>query len=148
MSREGSGKRNRASGTGSVLAGLPADLPPLARARALQARAAEAGFDWPDTLANIAKIEEETRELAEAVRQGGAPAVAEELGDLLLALVNVARAEGLDAERCLAAACEKFERRFRAMEARLAAQGRPIEQASLAEMDALWNRVKDGEERS
>ncbi len=134
-------------GPASLLDGLPTALSPMARAREAQARAARAGFDWPDSLSNVAKLEEETRELREAIRLADAPAVSEEIGDLLLAIVNVARAEGLEAERCLAEACDKFERRFRALEARLREQGRSVDQATPTELDAIWNLVKSGEER-
>lgn len=130
----------------SILDDLPPGSSSIARAAEAQARAAGVGFDWPDTAANIAKIEEETRELREAAARDDTESVAEEIGDLLLALVNVARREGLDAEDCLARACGKFERRFRGMESQLADEGRDIGQLSLEELDAAWNRVKSQED--
>jgi ATP diphosphatase len=114
----------------------------MERAHAVQVEAARVGFDWPDVGAMIEKIREETRELSTAWAQGDRRSIAEEIGDLLLVLVNVARAQELDAGSCLAEACTKFERRFRAMESRLASSGRKLGGETPGAMDALWREMK------
>lgn len=126
----------------SILDNLSDDLAPLARAVAIQKEAARVGFDWPDTFGIIAKIEEETRELREACERGEKSEMREEIGDLLLVLVNVARAEGLDPEACLREACSKFEHRFRSLEADLASQGKQFSTQSLDDLEALWEKAK------
>lgn len=127
-----------------ALEGVALALPALTRAVKLQARAARVGFDWPSAGEVLDKIAEEARELAEAQREGAA-AVAEEFGDLLFAMANLARHLGVDPEAALRAANAKFERRFAAVEAALAARGRRPEESTLAEMDALWNAAKAAE---
>lgn len=125
-----------------TLDGVPLALPALTRALKLQRRAARVGFDWPDAEGAAGKLAEEARELEEA---RGADAVAEETGDLLFAAVNLARHRGVDPEAALRAANAKFERRFRAVEDALATRGRRPEEASLEEMDALWDAAKAAE---
>jgi ATP diphosphatase len=127
-------------GTQGALDGVAAALPALLRAEKLQRRAARAGFDWPDPTGPAEKIAEEVLELAEA---SDAKRV-EEAGDLLFAAVNLVRAYGIAPEDALRAANAKFERRFRAMEA-LAGGQESFARLSLAEQEALWQRVKDGE---
>ena len=130
----------------SVLDGVPRGLPALARALRLTQRAATVGFDWTEPRDVLAKIAEEAEELSEEI--GGDPArMAEEYGDLLFVMVNLGRHLGADPEAALRAANAKFERRFRAIEAALAAEGRRAEDATLAEMDALWNAAKHAERR-
>jgi ATP diphosphatase len=129
----------------SILDSVAENLSPIERAHALQVEAARVGFDWPDVTAMIEKIREETRELSSACARGDRASVEEEIGDLLLVLVNVARSQEIEAASCLAAACRKFERRFRAMEARLAASGRRLEEETLETMDALWRETKADE---
>jgi ATP diphosphatase len=124
-----------------VAAGLPA----LTRAVKLQNRAARVGFDWPDATAVLDKIAEETAELVEAQQAGDADRLAEEYGDLMFVMANLARHLRLDPESCLRAANAKFTRRFHAIEAALARQGRSPAQSDLAEMDALWNAAKRAE---
>ncbi|HUF56574.1 MAG TPA: nucleoside triphosphate pyrophosphohydrolase [Thermohalobaculum sp.] len=125
----------------SVLDGVPAGLPALMRAAKLTKRAAEVGFDWTDPADVLSKIDEECRELVSEL--GRDPdAIEEEYGDLLFVMVNLARHLRLEPEAALRRANAKFERRFRAVEARLAAEGRPPQDATLAEMDALWDAVK------
>lgn len=126
----------------SILDNLSDDLAPLARAAAIQEEAARVGFDWPDTFGIIAKIEEETRELRDACKRGEKDEIREEIGDLLLVLVNVARAEGFDPEACLREACAKFERRFRFLEADLASQGKQFSTQPLDALEALWEKAK------
>jgi nucleoside triphosphate diphosphatase len=129
----------------SLLAGVPASLPALLAAYRLTQKAAGVGFDWPDAAAVLEKVEEETAELRQALAAGRADSAREELGDLLFTLANLARKLDLDPEAALAGANRKFRRRFAAVEAGLAARGRRPDEATLAEMDALWEAAK-GEE--
>ena len=115
-------------------------LPALARAGELQKKAAKVGFDWPDSAGVVAKIREELAEV-EAEPVGSAERAAE-IGDLLFAVANLARKEGLDPELLCAEANEKFVRRFTAMEAELSANGQTLEAAGLDEMEAAWQRQK------
>ena len=124
---------------------VPEALPALMRAIKLQNRAAEVGFDWPSALTVADKIAEESRELAEAVDNGETTRMTEEFGDLLFAMANLARHLKLDPEHALRAANAKFVRRFRVIEAGVAAQGRSLQDASLDEMEALWNAAKQAE---
>ncbi len=128
----------------SALDGVPVGLPALTRAQKIQKRAARVGFDWGEPLPALAKLEEETRELHDELvaTPRDEAHIAEEIGDLLFAAVNVARLAGADAETVLRRATLKFERRFRRVEAALAADGKTPETSNLAEMDALWNAVK------
>lgn len=126
----------------SVLSGVPLALPALARAAELGRRAARVGFDWPDAAQVLDKVEEEMAELREATASGGHEALEAELGDLLFALVQWARKQGLDAETALRGANARFAARFRDVEARVAASGRPFEQFTLDELDALWQAAK------
>jgi len=128
-----------------VLDGIALALPGMTRAVKLQDRAARVGFDWPSAGEVIAKLTEEAAELAEA-RGGGDPArVFDEMGDLLFVAANLARHLKVDPEAALRAANAKFERRFRFIEAALAAEGRRPEDSDLAEMDALWTAAKAAE---
>jgi len=127
----------------SALDGIALALPALMRADKLQKRAARVGFDWPEPRQVLDKIEEEIRELrAELERDPDSAAVKDEMGDLLFALVNLARHLKLDSEAVLRQGNDKFERRFKAVESKLAGKGRTPEQASLEEMEALWQEVK------
>ncbi|WP_127476077.1 nucleoside triphosphate pyrophosphohydrolase [Sulfurivermis fontis] len=127
----------------SALDGVAVALPALVRAEKIQKRAARAGFDWPDIAGPLAKVREEVDEVAAELAAGAAQeVVAAEIGDLLFATVNLARHAGVDAETALREATRKFERRFRAVEAGL---GKPLAEASLAEMDAQWAAVKRAE---
>ena len=126
----------------SLLDDVPAALPALSRAAKLQKRAANVGFDWADATPVVAKIQEELDEVREAMANGQAAQVAEEVGDLLFVMVNLARHLQVDAEDALRQANAKFERRFRFIEEALKAQDRSPEEASLEEMDALWDAAK------
>ena len=129
----------------SVLTGLPANLPALMRAQKAQAKAAKVGFDWPTVQEVQAKIREEVAEVEAETIQGpgqNADAVADELGDLMFATVNLARWHKLDAESTLNRATDKFVRRFQRIEDALRAQGRRWEDATFEELDALWEQVK------
>ncbi len=121
-----------------LLKSVPAALPGLTRAVKLQAKAAKVGFDWPSVDNVYAKIAEEVAEFREAPDEKKA----EEYGDLLFAMANVARHLGIDPEAALRAANAKFERRFAHIEARLAENGREPAQSDLQEMDALWDEAK------
>jgi nucleoside triphosphate diphosphatase len=128
----------------SILAGVSAALPAAQRAVKLQDKAAKVGFDWPDVMDVITKAEEELAELKEAVASRNKPHVAEELGDLLFVLANVARWHDLDPDQAMASANVKFESRFKRVEALLKARGKTPETSDLAEMDTLWNEAKKG----
>jgi len=126
-----------------LLGGIPTSLPGLTRAVKLQAKASTVGFDWNDARLVLAKIQEEAREIEEALDAGASKAtVAGEVGDLLFAVANLARHLDADPEAALRTTNAKFERRFAHIEARLAAAGRSLAEASLEEMDALWNEAK------
>jgi MazG family protein len=140
-------EERRARDAHGVLDGVARALPALMRAEKLQRRAAKVGFDWSDAGGALAKVDEESREIGrelEAQRRDR-HRLAEEVGDLLFACVNVARLVGVDAEAALSGASSKFERRFRAVEAELAARGRTPQDADLQEMDAIWERIKSRE---
>ena len=130
-----------------ALDGVAVGLPGLTRAVKLQDRAARVGFDWPDAGAVLDKIAEETQELVEARAGGDAERIAEEYGDLMFVMANLARHLGIDPEAALRAASAKFTRRFEAIEAALAAEGRTPGESDLAEMDALWDAAKRSEKR-
>ena len=128
-----------------ALAGVPTALPAMMRAQKLQTKAGQVGFDWNDPQAVLAKIREETEEVANALARGDQAAAGQEVGDLLFAAVNLARHLDQDAEGLLRSTNRKFERRFGAVESALARQGRSPTQASLQEMDALWDAAKEAE---
>src|SRR5215831_3031793 len=127
----------------SLLSSVKAGLPALARALDLQRKASTVGFDWNDPRAVLNKIREEADEIEAALDRNDAEELAEETGDLLFALVNLARHVHADPEMALRSANAKFERRFAYIERALAAQGRSLDEASLSEMDALWNEAKE-----
>ena len=129
----------------SLLSKVKAGLPALTRAMQLQQKASSVGFDWNDPRAVLAKIREEADEIEAALDQGKNDEVAAETGDLMFALVNLARHVGADPDLALRGTNAKFERRFALIERALAAQGRSLEEASLDEMDALWDQAKAGE---
>ena len=133
---------------GGVLDDVAQALPALTRAVKLQNRAARVGFDWPEAGEVLDKIAEESRELVEARDSLGPDKVAEEFGDLLFVMANLARHLDVDPEAALRDANAKFTRRFRAIEAALAAAGRRPQDSDLAEMDALWNAAKASERKA
>ncbi|ANY85846.1 MULTISPECIES: nucleoside triphosphate pyrophosphohydrolase [Pseudomonas] len=126
----------------SLLDDVPAALPALSRAAKLQKRAATVGFDWPEALAVLDKVREELDEVLQAMADGDADALEDEIGDLLFATVNLARHLKHDPENALRRANRKFERRFRFIEQALRDSGRPIEDCTLDELDALWGEAK------
>jgi ATP diphosphatase len=128
-----------------VLAGVPVALPAVARALKLQQKAGKVGFDWNDPMAVLAKIREEADEIEAAIATGERRDAAAEVGDLLFAVVNLARHLDADPEAVLRATNQKFERRFGSIEAALAARGKSPAESTLAEMDALWDAAKAAE---
>ena len=138
-------KAAESGGVASALDGVGAALPALTRAEKLQRRAARVGFDWPKPAPVLDKIVEEVAELREALGEAAPERIADEVGDLLFAVVNLARHVGADPEQALRGACRKFERRFRRVEALLAEKGNSAESASLDEMEAEWQRAKHEE---
>lgn len=133
----------------SVLDGVAARLPALLRALKLQNRAARVGFDWPNTTEVLVKVDEEVAELKSEISSGAnRDRAQDEVGDLLFAVVNLARHLKVDAEAALRHANAKFERRFREIEARLAKLGRGPTDATLEELEALWQEVKAAERDS
>lgn len=129
----------------SVLDDVPRSLPALSRAAKLSKRAAGVGFDWPDARGVMAKIREELDEVEEALEAGDDAHAREEVGDLLFAVVNLARRLKADPEQALRATNTKFERRFRYVETALATSGRSLQMASLEEMDRHWDKAKHQE---
>lgn len=132
----------------SALDGVAAGLPALTRAVKLQNRAARVGFDWPETGMVLDKIVEETRELVEARESMGKDEIAEEFGDLLFVMANLARHLDLEPETVLRSANSKFTRRFNGVEKLLKEKGKSPGDSSLEEMDALWDEVKRQEKLS
>jgi len=128
-----------------TLAGIPLGLPALTRAEKLARRAARVGFDWPDTDAVLAKLDEEISELRAELPAADPARLADEVGDLLFVVVNLARKLNLDPEACLRGANAKFLRRFNSVEASLAAEGRTPAEASLADMELAWQAAKKRE---
>ncbi|ULL02980.1 nucleoside triphosphate pyrophosphohydrolase [Pseudomonas putida] len=126
----------------SLLDDVPATLPALSWAAKLQKRAATVGFDWPAALPVLDKVREELDEVLQAMADGDADALEDEVGDLLFAAVNLARHLKQDPEHALRRANRKFERRFRFIEQALRDSGRPIEDCDLDELDALWGEAK------
>jgi nucleoside triphosphate diphosphatase len=135
LERERSGK--------SILADVPLALPALTRANKLGKRAAQVGFEWPNVTGALDKLDEELAELRKELgEQAGEAAITDELGDVLFCVVNVCRYLGVDPEGALRGANAKFERRFGYVEQRLREQGRDASEATLEEMDRLWEEGK------
>ena len=129
-------------GGGHYLAGLPTALPALMRAQKAQKKAARVNFDWAQLSDVVAKVDEELGETKEALAGGDSAAIADEIGDLLFAVVNLARKSGLDAEETLQTATDKFVARFNRVEDELRARGKKLGAANLAELDEIWNALK------
>ena len=131
-----------ANGDSSLLSSVKHGQPALARALALQAKASTVGFDWNDPRAVLAKIREEADEIEAALDQHDQTQLASEVGDLLFAVVNLARHSAADPELALRQTNAKFERRFAYIERTLVARGSSLAESSLEEMDSLWNEAK------
>ena len=134
--------KRREKGRTSILDGVPRTLPALNRARRLQEKASSVGFDWQQVNDVWAKVAEEMGELREACSNGDSDAMQEEFGDVLFSLVNLGRFLRLSGEDALRQSIGKFEQRFRGIEQELAQRGRRIEDATLDEMDGIWNRLR------
>lgn len=132
----------------SVLAGVPRSLPALLRAYRVGQKASNAGFDWPDLAGPVEKIDEELAEFRETLESDDRARQEEELGDLLFAIVNVARKLKIEPELALRGTIERFQSRFAAVEGGLSAAGKRLDEASLEEMDALWDQAKAQEAES
>jgi nucleoside triphosphate diphosphatase len=133
-------------GAAGALAGVPVGLPALTRALKLQAKAGKVGFDWNNPLAVLAKIREEADEIEAELAAGSRAAAGAEVGDLLFAVVNLARHLDVDPEATLRATNRKFEQRFAAIERALADRGKTPQASTLEEMEALWNAAKASEQ--
>jgi tetrapyrrole methylase family protein / MazG family protein len=129
----------------SLLDGIPSKLPALHQAYQMTAKASRVGFDWPQLEDILEKLKEETSELLEARSEQNSEKIADEVGDLLFVVVNIARFLGIDPETALGRSNRKFNRRFRYVESTIKQQGRELKDTSLAEMDALWNEAKKQE---
>jgi tetrapyrrole methylase family protein/MazG family protein len=141
-------KREEKSGEAaaeSLLASVPGYLPALMKAHRVQSKASHVGFDWERPEQALAKVDEEVAEVREALA-GDGTALFEELGDLLFAVVNVARLAKVDAEQSLLAATRKFSNRFARIERAAGERGSSLDELSLAEMDALWDAHKESGE--
>ena len=138
-------ERQKAKVRDSIADGLPVDLPALHRAHRLQDRAAGVGFDWDDVQGPLAKVREELDEVAREIEGGDAAGLEGELGDLLFAVVNLCRKAGAHAAVALDRANMKFTARFGAVERLAKARGLVVGEATLAELDALWDEVKAAE---
>lgn len=136
-------KREEKAGSG-VLHGIPSALPALLWAQKISRRAVGVGFEWESLEAVWEKVHEEIDELKET--EPGSPEAADEIGDLLFTVVNLARKQGIDAEEALRATCRKFIARFEAMEGEAASAGRDVADLDITEMEALWQRAKSREE--
>jgi tetrapyrrole methylase family protein/MazG family protein len=126
----------------SLLDGIPSKLPALHRAHQMTAKASRVGFDWSRLEEVLTKLQEEASEVALAASEGDPEKIADEVGDLLFVAVNVARFLRVDPETALRRSNEKFNRRFRYVESSIKQQGRKLKDASLEEMDALWEEAK------
>jgi len=134
-------KRERGAGS-RTLRGLPDTLPPLLMAYRLQERAAGVGFDWPDAKGPLQKVKEELAELEGETGSGKRERLEDEVGDLLFAIVNLARKLAIDPRAALERANDKFQRRFEAVEQLAEARGLELGRASLEELDRMWDEVK------
>ena len=140
--KEKEGKKPKAS----QLDGLPGNLPNLTRSWFLTSKAAEVGFDWPGPAEVLEKIREETTEIQAELDRGDLAGAGREAGDLLFSVVNLSRHLGAEPEQALRATNDRFARRFAYIEQALRQQGRGMKEATLAEMDALWEEAKGKEE--
>jgi MazG family protein len=138
-------RREPRGGRRTTLSGLPRTLPPLLMAYRLQERVAGVGFDWKDARGPLNKVKEETAEVEREMGSGERGAVEDEVGDLLFAIVNLARKLGVEPNQALEKANDKFTRRFEAVEQLAAQRGVEIGRASLEELDKLWEEIKASE---
>lgn len=135
-------EKQQSDATASVLSGIAASLPALLECEKIQDRAAHHGFDWPDTPPVFDKVMEELEEVKEAWKSGDQAHIQEEIGDLLLVVVNLARHLKVNAELALKESTKKFSRRFQYIEQQVEASGRTLADCELDELDAYWNEAK------
>src|SRR5437868_12741532 len=135
-------KREEKKADSHYLASLPKALPALIRGQKAQSKAARVNFDWTEVRDVIAKVEEELCEVKHAIQSEDRQSIEDETGDLLFAVVNLARKCKLDAETALQSATDKFVRRFNLLEDELRARGKKLGDVDLEEMDAIWNEIK------
>ena len=135
-------KREEKKDGSHYLASLPKALPALLRAQKAQSKAARVNFDWTELRGVMAKVEEELRETKEAIHSQQHERIEDEIGDLLFAVVNLARKCKIDAESALQSATDKFVERFNQLEDELKTRGRKLDEVELAEMDAIWEKIK------
>jgi nucleoside triphosphate diphosphatase len=140
-------KREEKKADSHYLASLPKALPALMRAQKAQSKAARVNFDWTEARDVIAKVEEELGEMKDAIASQDREMITDEIGDLLFAVVNLARKCEIDAESALQKATDKFVARFNRLEDELRRQGKRLGNVDLAEMDAIWERIKNDETR-
>ena len=136
-------KREEKNTDSHYLASLPKALPALVRAQKAQSKAARVNFDWAAMLDVMAKVKEELHETEEAIQSQQQGMIEDEIGDLLFAVVNLARKCKIDAEMALQSATDKFVARFNRLEDELATRGKKLGDVDLAEMDAIWNEIKN-----
>ncbi len=141
--KAGKPARNAGDAGGHYLDDLPLALPALMRAQKVQSKVARVNFDWPEVRDVIAKVEEEIQELKQAVLEQDRNSIEDETGDLLFAVVNLARKCKLDAESVLQGATDKFVARFNRLEDELQLRGKKLGDVDLAEMDKIWNQIKE-----
>jgi MazG family protein len=140
-------KREEKKADSHYLASLPKALPALKRAQKAQSKAARVNFDWTEVRDVIAKVEEELREMKDAIASQDREMITDEIGDVLFAVVNLARKCEIDAESALQKATDKFVARFNRVEDELRRRGKRLGNVDLAEMDAIWNAIKNNEAR-
>jgi MazG family protein len=140
-------KREEKKADSHYLASLPKALPALMRAQKAQSKAARVNFDWADLRDVIGKVEEEVREIKEAIASRDRAKMEDEIGDVLFAVVNLARKCKIEAESALQGGTDKFVTRFNQLEDELRAQGKRLGDVDLAEMDAIWDQIKNDEAR-
>jgi len=131
----------------SLMEGIPRQMSALLRAQRIQDKASQVGFDWNDGFQVLKKVHEELKELEESLNDGKADHIEEEMGDLLFSLVNFCRFQKIQAEDALRRTTNKFLSRFRFIEAELEQKNISLRNASLKEMDALWNKAKEREKQ-
>ena len=138
-------KIKQKEGKKSILSGVPPSMPALIKALRLQEKTKTVGFEWENTAQVLNKVEEEMQELQEAIATGDDNEIESEMGDVFFALINYSRFINIDPERALERTNKKFIRRFQQIEEMAAADGKSLHDMTLGEMDALWNKVKEGE---
>jgi MazG family protein len=140
-------KREEKKADSHYLASLPRALPALMRAQKAQSKAARVNFDWTEVRDVVAKVEEELREMREAIAALDRTRIEDEIGDMLFAVVNLARKCKIDAESALQGGTDKFVTRFNQLEDEVKARGKELGDVDLSEMDEIWNRIKNDEAR-